>query len=435
MPKADERVNKFQEWSKMLSPPFVMYADIEAILLPPEDELPSNLQTHEPCTVGSYIVPHKDLAYQPADVVFHEGRECVEEFCIYLDRKCRELYNYSKQHCNKPQLRTREEVIRFEAATECEYCHRVFDEVGKVWHHGHISGKLLATVCQRCNTRIRQPMTYLPVFFHNLKNYDMHALCREGLANMPLWRLKPIAVTKEKYITLTAKFEVDRDAKNKPIFFEIRFIDSFQFLTASLDKLSSSLDRNKMKHSLKMRDRYDLDDDIMFSKGVFPYSYLDNVNKLHDLQLPPIASFFDMLSNSLRTTPEEYARAQKAWRQFNCLCLDDYLKCYLEMDCRLLADVFENFRATTIRETCLDPANYITLPQYTFAAAFRKTQCELLIDEDMYEFFEDGIRGGMTFVNTHHVVASNPETGDPNGSTYIAYWDANNLYGNALRQK
>src|SRR5277367_939875 len=163
---------------------------------------------------------------------------------------------HSKGHCNKPQLRTPAEVRLFEAATACEYCHQSFDDVQKVWHHCHISERLLAAVCQRCNTRIRQPMTYLPAFFHNLKNYDMHALCREGFSKMPHWRLKPIAQTKEKYITLTAKFEIDRNKKNMPVYYEICFIDSYQFLTASLDKLSSSLDRSKMNHSLKMRTKY-----------------------------------------------------------------------------------------------------------------------------------------------------------------------------------
>ena len=44
----------------------------------------------------------------------------------------------------------------------------------------------------------------------------------------------------------------------------------------------------------------------------------------------------------------------------------------------------------------------------------------------MYEFFEDGIRGGMSFVNTHYVKAD--------ANTHISYWDENNLYGNALRR-
>src|SRR5277367_5764064 len=84
MPNSDQAVNQFEDWSKMLSPPFVMYADMEAILTPPEDVLPSTLQIHEPCTVGSYIVPHRDLPHQLTDVQFHEGRECIR--ILYLPR-------------------------------------------------------------------------------------------------------------------------------------------------------------------------------------------------------------------------------------------------------------------------------------------------------------------------------------------------------------
>src|SRR6266853_6834988 len=84
---------------------------------------------------------------------------------------------------------------------------------------------------------------------------------------------------------------------------------------------------------------------------------------------------FLTLTNSQRTTPADYARAQKAWRQFNCRTLGDYLMRYLQVDCLLLADVFENYRVNSIREYALDPANFITLPQYTFAAAFKQSQC------------------------------------------------------------
>ena len=55
MPTPEEAVKKFEDWSKMLSPPFVMYADIEAILEKPEEE-GRILQTHVPCAVGSYLV-------------------------------------------------------------------------------------------------------------------------------------------------------------------------------------------------------------------------------------------------------------------------------------------------------------------------------------------------------------------------------------------
>ena len=89
-----------------------------------------------------------------------------------------------------------------------------------------------------------------------------------------------------------------------------------------------------------MRRRYQLDDDVLFSKGVFPDSYLDRIEKLKDRELPPIGSFFDTLSDSLRTSPADYARAQRAWLQFRCETFNDYFKRYLELDCRLLADIF-----------------------------------------------------------------------------------------------
>src|SRR2546428_2700415 len=102
----------------------------------------------------------------------------------------------------------------------------------KVRHHDHVSGKQIAISCQTCNSKIRQPIAYLPVFFHNVKNYDMHALCIECFSNMPNWTLHPITQTQERYIMLTTKFEIDRDAGGLPIYYEIRFIDTLQFLTS-----------------------------------------------------------------------------------------------------------------------------------------------------------------------------------------------------------
>ena len=428
MPTPEEAVNKFKDWSKMLSHPFVMYADTECILVKPDEE-GRVLQTHVPCAVGSYLVAHKGLNRVQQPVRINEGENCVRDFCMELDILSREIYNFNQHHCRKPQLKTPESEAEFAAKTCCEYCNVDFsDAVQKVWHHDHVSGKFMAALCQSCNTKIRQPMGTLPVYFHNLRNYDMHALCLQGFSNMPEWILKPICMTKEKYLAVTARTVVDHNQAGENIYFEIQFIDSYQFLTASLDKLSSSLPRNDMEHVQFFRQHLGIqvDDDIIFGKGVFPYSYLDNWEKLLEVGLPALPAFYDTLSDSLRTSDLDYARAQKAYQQLNCQNFKDYLHKYLELDCYLLADVFENFRRTALANTGLDPSNYITLPQYTFSAAFRHNQCHLLTDVEMYEFFEEGIRGGMSFVNTHHVKAD--------ADTHISYWDENNLYGNALRR-
>jgi hypothetical protein len=67
MPKDKEK--KFNDLSKLTSPPFVLYGDIEVLLIPPSDDdddkrkkrNSSILQVHQPCVVGSYLVPHSSL--------------------------------------------------------------------------------------------------------------------------------------------------------------------------------------------------------------------------------------------------------------------------------------------------------------------------------------------------------------------------------------
>jgi len=446
MPAADKAFKKFNDWSKMLSPPAIIYADVEVLLQRTAAAAAEGvkkqrpIQTHMPIAVGAYAVPHKDLPGVSPHIKLYQGLDCMERFCQDLNDLVIAAYVYNRYNCQQPQQRLPAEVQIFNEATCCEYCHKSFLLVPKVWHHCHISGRFLAAVCQECNTKVHQPIRTLPIVFHNLKNYDMHALCIAGLAKIGHWRLSPIAQTTERYITLTAYNQVDIDENGSPIYFTLRFIDSYQFLSASLDRLASSLDRQAMQHVQGLRHvYYELDEDVLYHKGVFPYSYLDCEEKMDERQLPAIEEFFDTLSNSQRTTPADYARAQKAWRQFNCRTLGDYLMRYLQVDCLLLADVFENYRVNSIREYALDPANFITLPQYTFAAAFKQSQCDLLTDVEMYEHFEDGIRGGMCFVNKHLLQAQNLAitptlSTHPSTHTYISYWDANNLYGNALRQ-
>ena len=129
MPGLDKAKKVFDDYSKMLSPPFAMYSDIEAILEKADNNTDKILQTHVPCAVGSYLVPHKSLTYRSTEVVFHEGADCIEKYCDYLEEKAKEIYEYNKTHCHKKQDRTNPEHKRkFAAATSCEYCKVQFSE-------------------------------------------------------------------------------------------------------------------------------------------------------------------------------------------------------------------------------------------------------------------------------------------------------------------
>ena len=95
---------------------------------------------------------------------------------------------------------------------------------------------------------------------------------------------------------------------------------------------------------------------------------------------------------------------------FGCQTLFDYQLRYLELDYRILADVFKEFRNLTRKEDGFDGAHFITISQLTYASALKKCgmQIELIKEAEMYRDVEACKRGGYAFVNKHYCKASNP---------------------------
>jgi len=92
----------------------------------------------------------------------------------------------------------------------------------------------------------------------------------------------------------------------------LRFLDSFQFMSTSLDNLVSLLLKSGRQNFVNMA-RHLRNDDLVFAKGVYPYSYMESREKFEETQLPPIEAFRDTLNNE-ELNPKYYARAQKHGR-------------------------------------------------------------------------------------------------------------------------
>ena len=214
-------------------------------------------------------------------------------------------------------------------------------------------------------------------------------------------------------------------------YFKLVFLDSFQFMTSSLSALVKNLEGIPITQHLKKEFPL-LHDETLNRKGVFPYSYLNSLERLEETCLPPIEEFSNDLSGA-KCSESDYEHAQKAWIQFNCQTLGDYMMCYLQLDIYLLADVFEEFRKLTLREDGLDPVHFISLPGLSYMSCFKMTNetIDLLTDRDMYQFFEHGIRGGLTFTNRHRC-QSHQAVDENDLNTHLLYIDENNLYGSAL---
>ena len=166
----------------------------------------------------------------------------------------------------------------------------------------------------------------VPVVFHNWKGYDAHHIVKEGVATRPHWNLSVVATATESYLNMRAQFSSPLTAAAAPTkekrseeYCWLNFIDSFQFLFASLAKLVSLCPTMPLTQSLPYPES------VKSGKGVFPYSFLDAEEKLLSTSLPPQEAFFDTLSRTPLSN-EDYARAQEAWEGMRCTIFQDYME-------------------------------------------------------------------------------------------------------------
>ena len=390
---------KFSDWSKMVTPPFVIYADFESVL--PRDDI--HYQKHLPVSAGLLLVNNFTGARNYYDFI---GDECVLDFLKKVeDIAINVVKEYYDKESHKP-MRTLSvaEEAEFQNSKKCYLCKQNIKN--KVRDHDHFTGEYLGPSCNQCNLA-RKINLELPVVFHNLRGYDLHHILKYGVSKFPKWELSCIPISSEKFLSLIVHLKK----------MTIRFIDSYQFLNESLAEVVKTLNNNLPI----TRAEFNNNGLVMSSKGIFPYNFATSLQVLQTTtQLPPIWS---------DVSESDYNEAQNIWTQMGCRTLLDYMMIYLKLDVTLLADVFQQFRLKSIEHNRLEPLRFFGVPGMAWASALMTLEkpIELLQDNEMYNFFEGGIRGGLTFVNKHFACASD--------DTELLYIDINNLYGWALSQK
>ena len=88
----------------------------------------------------------------------------------------------------------------------------------------------------------------------------------------------------------------------------------------------------------------------------------------------------------------------------------------------------------------LDSVKFLPVPELAWEAALKKTEVklELLTDIDILLMVEKGIRGRICHAISRYAKAYNKcmKDYDKNKeSSYLQYWDVNNLYGWAISKK
>ena len=136
------------------------------------------------------------------------------------------------KNTQKDIILTQEDEEDYRNNNICRFCEKTI-ESDKVRDPCHLTGKYRGSIHNVCNINVEQKdSNFIPFAFHISSNYDCHMFFKR-LVDLKKDKVsfKIIPKTNEEYIAV----------KNGCI----RFIDSYRFLSESLDKLVINLDEDE----------------------------------------------------------------------------------------------------------------------------------------------------------------------------------------------
>ena len=334
MPDKDNNILKFNNFHKQLPIPFVIYADFEAITEKISSCQPNNnksyteaYQKHTDCGYGYKIVCCYDDKYTK-DVQYYRGEKAVYKFIEAMLDEVKYCRTVMKKEFNKPLRMTKEDEEKFQKAKECHICDKKYTEKDiQVRDHCHIIGKYRGSAHQECNLKLRvnPEEIKIPVIFHTLRGYDSHFIMQE-IGEI----VKKHIYTNEK--GKKCQMDINVIPYNMEKYMAIMlgghltFIDSFQFMSSSLEKLVGNIPRESLKYTSQQFKGKKLD--LMVRKGVYPYDYMDSFDKF-DEKLPPKEEFYSIF-NDENISDEDYKHAQNVWNTFSLKNMEEYHNLYLK---------------------------------------------------------------------------------------------------------
>lgn len=249
----DNNILKFNNFHKQMPAPFVIYADFEAITEKVKGSEPNidkpyteTYKKHKDFGQGYKVICCYDKKYTKP-VQIYRGEKAVYKFMEKMLEEVEWCRKMTKKHFNKPVRMTKKDQQDFEEADKCHICNKKYSEKDiRVRDHCHITGKYKGSAHQDCNMNFKQA-DKIPVIFHHLSGCNSHFIMREigQIAKKHTYKNKKgeeqqmninvIPNNMEKYMA----FMLGK---------HLVFLDSFQFMSSSLDKLVSNLPDKAFKY-------------------------------------------------------------------------------------------------------------------------------------------------------------------------------------------
>ena len=399
---------KYSKGQYQLKVPFAMYVDFESLLTKPSEEEKKRgiVNVHEP---SGWCVK-SEFTYGEVDnpIKIYSGKDSIEKFCKHIVSKAKRLHRSFPEKPMEPL--TSKQIKAHSEAKVCHICLEGFKiKDRKVRDHCHYTGKYRGATHSNCNLQYKIP-GHIPMIFHNPSGYNTHLFIRELSKHKSIMGV--IAKNKVYYISFSIKVKVgtkiDKNGIEVPVEVDLRFINSFRFMSSSLDSLVNNLNkgghkfRGFMGYTRKQRS-------LLVRKGVYPYEYIDSWSKFEEDRLQSIDDFYSKLNMS-GISDDNYEHAKRVWVKE----LRRVPRLVLKTDVILLSNIFEKFKKVSMENYGSDPTHFCTAPGLAWQACLKKTgmKLDLITDPDMLLMFERGIRGGITQIVKRYAKANNKYMND-----------------------
>ena len=360
-----------------------------------------------PIAVGFYIISPFGNNYSS-----YFGESCVTWFVNEMLTLENIASNYFET--SLPLGITPEEGVAsqesFQQSKVCWLCERKLDGEDNVRDHDHLTGKYRGAAHNKCNLNCKKKSSsFVPIFFYNFSGYDCHLIFEELLTSAYNLKLPINIIPKsmENYVSVQVGC--------------LRFLNSYRFLSSSLQKLITSL------NDFPYMQNEGLTDDLFKKKLAYPYEKF-NLNNLHEPLNLTKEDYWSTLTQS-HPCEDDIKRTQQLIDTYNITTAQELTELYLKMDVLQLTDVFENFVEKSTLEYGINPLYSYSLPGYTWKAGLKLTKIKLdyIKCKELLLLLENNIRGGISSVMGPRFIESNE-------NTKLLYIDANNLYGWAMSQ-
>ena len=289
MPTEDKKYISSTPGKNTLKNPFIIYADFECLLYPlstcdntEENSFTIKENIHRPSGFSMLTSYAYDKSLNKP--ICYHGKDCLAKFSKALKDEVNKIISI-KQKPMDPL--TDQEKESYPNAKTCFICEKPFGETKsdiKVRDHCHYTGKYRGAAHNACNLQYKVPKS-IPVVIHNGSSYDFHLIIKQ-LAHDFKGPFSCLGENTEKYITFSISIFKKTDANDKPIAYQIKFIDSYRHMNQSLSNLVDNLaelNKNLPVNTLINRfynTYHALSDNniekfkLLLRKGVYPYEYM-----------------------------------------------------------------------------------------------------------------------------------------------------------------